>query len=164
MLSSGLNIYNTVACPLISQGFKCGWSPTVTMGATRRKPLSHDTDTGGGVGARWPWGWSKINVSAIPVMPVFTSRRRRAGEEKEGLIGEGFWELRAGQRERSGRRKDEVRGKKNWMDCEEWEVDLSLTPLTPLPSYLLRWIIKHDRIKQNKLTGNVHWNMREIRR
>lgn len=90
-------------------------------------------------------------------MPVFTSRRRRASEEKEGLIGEGFWELRAGQRGRSGRRKDEVRGeKKNWMDCEEWEVDLSLTPLTPLPSYLLRWIIKHDRIKQNKLTGNVH--------
>lgn len=46
------------------------------------------------------------------------------------------------------------------MDCEEWEVDpspppLLPTPLTPLPSDLLRWIIKHDGIKQNKLTGNV---------
>lgn len=49
------------------------------------------------------------------------------------------------------------------MDFEEREVDLltpltnppTTTPLTPLPSYLLRWIIKHDGIKQNKLTGNV---------
>lgn len=30
-------------------------------------------------------------------------------DEKGGLIGEGYWELRAGQRGRSGRRKDEVR-------------------------------------------------------
>lgn len=30
-------------------------------------------------------------------------------EEKEGLMGEGCWELRAGQQGRSGRRKDEVR-------------------------------------------------------
>lgn len=28
---------------------------------------------------------------------LFASRRRGASAEKEGLIGEGFWELRAGQ-------------------------------------------------------------------
>lgn len=28
---------------------------------------------------------------------LFTSRRRGASAEREGLIGEGFWELRAGQ-------------------------------------------------------------------
>lgn len=59
-------------------------------------------------GRRW-WRWSKINVLAIPETPVFKSRRGRASEEKGGLIGEGCWELRAGQQGRSGRRKDEVR-------------------------------------------------------
>lgn len=31
--------------------------------------------------------------------------------------------------------------------------------LKPLPSYLLRWLIKHDGIKQNKLT-RLYRNMR----
>lgn len=30
-------------------------------------------------------------------------------EEKGGLIGEGCWELRVGEKGKSGRRKDEVR-------------------------------------------------------
>ncbi|TWW58148.1 hypothetical protein D4764_07G0008670 [Takifugu flavidus] len=64
----------TVACPLISQGFERGCSQTVTAGAARRKPLSHHTDPG----ARRRW--SKINVLAIPEMPLFKSQRR--GEEK----------------------------------------------------------------------------------
>lgn len=51
----------------------------------------------------------KNQCLAIPEMPVFKSQRRRASEEKEGLIGEVFGEVRAGQRGKSGRRKDEVR-------------------------------------------------------
>jgi len=31
-----------------------------------------------------------------------------------------------------------------------WEVDLCLSPLTPLLYYLFRWIIKLGGIKQNK--------------
>lgn len=42
-------------------------------------------------------------------MPLFKSQKGRTSEEKEGLIGEGFWELTAGQQGRSRRRKDEVR-------------------------------------------------------
>lgn len=76
------------------------------MGATCRKPLSRDTDTGEKVGLVVV---VKINVLAIPETPVFKNRRRRVSEEKGGLIGEGCWELRAGQQGKSGRRKDEVR-------------------------------------------------------
>lgn len=50
--------------------------------------------------------WSKINVLAIPETPVFKSWRRKVSEEKGGLIGDGCWELRAGQQGKSGRRKD----------------------------------------------------------
>lgn len=57
----------------------------------------------------WGWSWSKINVLASPETPVLNSRMRRVSEEREGLIGEGCWELRAGQQGRSGRRKDEVK-------------------------------------------------------
>lgn len=70
----GVNICCMLACPLISQGTKRGCSPTVTVGAARRKPLSHDTDPG----ARR--SWSKINARAIPEMPLFKSQRR--GEER----------------------------------------------------------------------------------
>ncbi|CAG00752.1 unnamed protein product [Tetraodon nigroviridis] len=57
-----------------SHGIKRGSSPTVTAGAARRRPLSHHTDPG----ARRRW--SKINVPAIPEMPLFKSQRR--GEER----------------------------------------------------------------------------------
>lgn len=87
---------------------------------------------------------------------LFTSRRRGASAEREGLIGEGFWELRAGQQGGGGMVGGG--GGTGWMEKSGKETcppsPLS-TPLTPLPSYLLRWIIKHDGIKQNKLTGNV---------
>lgn len=76
----------------------------VTIGAKCRKPQSHDTDAG-----ETGWWWSKINVLAIPEVPLFKSQRRGANEEKEGLIGEGFWELRAGQQGWSGRSRDEVK-------------------------------------------------------
>lgn len=39
-------------CPLIPEGFQHGWPPTVTMGATSRQLLSHDTDTGAREGAK----------------------------------------------------------------------------------------------------------------
>lgn len=51
----------------------------------------------------------KNQFLAIPEMPVFKSRRRQVSKEKRGLIGEGCWELRAGQQGRSGRRKSEER-------------------------------------------------------
>lgn len=40
----------------------------------------------------------EINVLAIPETPVFKSRRSGVSEEEGGLIGEGCWEPRAGQR------------------------------------------------------------------
>lgn len=55
--SSGVNIYCTIACQLISEGFKRGWPPTVTMGATCGKPLSRDTDTREGGSGGWGWQW-----------------------------------------------------------------------------------------------------------
>ena len=87
--------------------------------------LSRDTDTGKG----WGGGrWSKINVLAIPKTPVFICRRRM---ERGGLIGEGCWELRAGQWGRSGRRKDDVREE---MDgCVRVGGRPLLSQLTPLP-------------------------------
>lgn len=68
----GVNVCCTLACPLISQGIERGCSPTVTVGAARRKPPEPDP------GARRRW--SKINVLAIPEMPLFKSQRR--GEEE----------------------------------------------------------------------------------
>lgn len=56
---------------------------------------------------------------------------KREQGKKGGLIGEGCWELRAGQQGTSGRRKDRMR--------EE------------MPEDQLRWIIRSDGIKQNKL-------------
>lgn len=87
---------------------------------------------------------------------LFTSRRRGASAEREGLIGEGFWELRAGQLGVVGWEEEGLDGlRRAGRETLPPPTPPFSTPLTPLPSYLLRWIIKHDGIKQNKLTGNV---------
>lgn len=116
-------------------------------------------------------GWGVVVVVGAPIARVgrkkknqcrgyscdaslFTSRRRGASTEREGLIGEGFWELRAGELGGGGMGG----GGTGWIEKREGDltsIPPFSTPLTPLPSYLLRWIIKHDGIKQNKLTENV---------
>lgn len=59
-------------------------------------------------------------------------------EEKAGLIGEGFWELRVGQEGRVGGGR--MKRGKDRMDYEEWEV---LRPLSTDTTSLLPLQVDH---------------------